>query len=161
MRVSHDVFSEVNPAFCTCALLKFTQAFLTVNEHGPELLVAYLSLPIALSGDLEHSFDGTNKNTGLLEWLERNPHVQVGLTERVNGSMGIVTDAIRFGCFCRLLELDELARLRPGQRNVKKIPTKTLGENPAQALKHAERLGYWFATAGSTRTIFEMMGLTV
>jgi len=48
---------------------------------------------VALSGDLADAFGGTNRNTGLLEWLERSPQVQVGLADRVNASMGIVTEA--------------------------------------------------------------------
>ncbi len=76
MIVTHDVYSETNPAFCTYALAAFTAAFITVNEYGPELPVAYLSLPVALSGDVADSFKGTNKNTGLLEWLERNPYIR-------------------------------------------------------------------------------------
>lgn len=161
MRVAHDVFSETNPAFCAYALVSFTAAFITVNDHGPELPVAYLSLPVALSGDLNGSFDGTNKNTGLLEWLERNPYIQVGLTERLNCSMDIVTEAIRFGCYSHVLAVDESARLRLGAYKVKKSVIKALSEYPAQTLKRAERLGYWFAAAGSTKTVFDMMGLTI
>ncbi|KPZ16107.1 hypothetical protein ALO41_102970 [Pseudomonas amygdali pv. ulmi] len=37
--------------------------------------------------------------------------------------------------------------------------TKQLGENTQQTFKHIERLGCWLALAGSTRTVFDMMGL--
>jgi hypothetical protein len=114
-----------------------------------------------LSGDLGGAFEGTNKNTGLLEWLGRSPQVQVGLADRVNASMDIVTEAIRFGCFTRVLKVGEGARLRLGDQKLKKSAVTALSKEPAQALKRAERLGYWFATAGSTRTVFDMMGLTV
>lgn len=161
MSVAHDIYSEVNPAFCAYALAGFTTAYLSMSVVGPELPTAYLALPIALSGDLGGAFDGTNKNTGLLQWLERSPQVQVGLAERVNASMDIATEAIRFGCFARVLAVDESARLRLGGRKIKKAAVDALSEEPAQALKRAERLGYWFAAAGSTRTVFDMMGLTV
>ncbi|MFO0641541.1 MAG: three component ABC system middle component [Polyangiaceae bacterium] len=161
MTVSHDVFSETNPAFCAYALLGFVTAFVAVNEQGPEVPVAYLSLPVALSGDLGDSFGGTNKNTGLLEWLERNPNVRVGLAERVNGSMAIVTEAIRFGCFLSVLLVDERARMRLGPRKVGKNVGKSMSDGPAQVLKRAERLGTWFACAGSTKSVFDMMGFTV
>ncbi len=159
--VAHDVFSETNPAFCAYVLADFIAAFITVNKLGPELPVAYLSLPVALSGDLGASFERTNKNTGLLEWLERNPNIQIGLAERLNWSMDIVTDAIRFGCFSRVLTVTRGGRLSLGNRKIKKIAVKMLSEGPAQSFKHAERLGYWFAAAGSTKTVFDMMGLTV
>jgi hypothetical protein len=161
MTAAHDVFSETNPAFCTYALVAFTAAYLSVNEGGPELPLVYLALPLALSGDLAFAFGGTNKNTGLLEWLERNPRVQVGLAARANATMDIVTEAIRFACFTRVVELDESARLRLGAAKLKKSATNALSEGPAQAIKHAGRLGYWFAMTGSMRAVFDMMGLTV
>ena len=161
MSFAHDLFSEVNPAFCAYALAAFSTAYSSVNEKGPELPLVYLALPVALSGDLASSFEGTNKKTGLLEWLERTPQVQIDLMERVNASLDIVTEAVRFACFSHVLTLDEGARLKAGKRKIKKSATTSLSEDPAQSLKRAERLGYWFATAGSTKTVFDMMGLTV
>lgn len=161
MTTAHDIYSETNPAFCACALAAFTKTYLSIRANGPEVPIAYLSLPIALSGDLASAFLGTNKNTGLLEWLERSPQVQIGLVERVNGSLAIVTEAIRFGCFSHVLKFDEGARLGMGDRNIKASAARALREEPGQVLKRAERLGYWFAKAGSTRAIFDMMGLTV
>ncbi len=161
MTVAHDVYSETNPAFCTFVLVAFTAAYLSINNHGPEVPTSYLALPIALSGDLDNAFARTNRNTGLLEWLERSPQVQVGLTERVNGSMSIVTEAIRFACFTRVLVVNEHARLQLGGTRLKKNAVKALSDESGRSIKRAERLGYWFAMAGSTRTVFDIMGLTV
>lgn len=159
MRLAHDIYAETNPAFCTYVLVEFSRAYLSINLAGPELPTAYLALPVALSGDLAGAFAGTNKNTGLLEWLERSPQVQVGLAERVNASMEIVTDAVRFGCFAGALVVSHDARLQLGRKKVKKSAIGLLDDGAAQAIKRAERLGYWFATAGSTRNIFDIMGL--
>ena len=161
MSVAHDIYSETNPAFCAFAVMAFTTAYLSVNSDGPEVPTVYLALPVALAGDLGHCFDGTNKNTGLLEWLNRRPQVQIGLANLVNSSMNIVTDAIRFGCFTRVLVVNPAGRLGLGIQKVKKSAITALSEAPAQSIKRAERLGFWFASAGSTRTIFDIMGLTV
>ena len=161
MKLAHDIYSETNPAFCAYALAGFTTAYTVIKGDGPELPAAYLALPVALSGDLSGTFDSTNKNTGLLEWLERSPQVQLGLAERVNASMEIVTNAIRFGCFARILKIAEGARLGLGNQKIKRKAVTALSEQPAQVLKRCERLGYWFATAGSTRVVFDMMGLTL
>jgi len=67
MKPAHDVFAETNPAFCAFALTEFVRAYVSVNPAGPEMPTIYLSLPVALSGDLAAAFGGTNKNTGLLE----------------------------------------------------------------------------------------------
>jgi hypothetical protein len=161
MNVAHDVYAETNPAFCASALVEFTKAYSSVRPEGPEVPTAYLALPVALSGELAGAFGGTNKNTGLLEWLERSPQVQVGLGQRVNASLDIVTEGIRFACFARVLLMGEGAHLRLGDKKLKVSAISALGLEPAQAIKRAGRLGYWFATAGSTRTVFDIMGLTV
>jgi hypothetical protein len=161
MSIAHDVYSETNPAFCALALVTFTTAYLSVNAEGPEVPEAYLALPVALAGDFGHCFDGTNKNTGLLEWLGRRPQVQIGLATLVNASMDIVTEAIRFGCFSRLLVVNPTARLELGSQKAKKSALAALSAGPAHAIKRAERLGFWFASAGSTRTVFNMMGFSV
>uniref|UniRef100_A4WQP8 Uncharacterized protein n=1 Tax=Cereibacter sphaeroides (strain ATCC 17025 / ATH 2.4.3) TaxID=349102 RepID=A4WQP8_CERS5 len=161
MRDAHDVYAETNPAFCAAALVEFTKAFMSDRQDGPELPVPYLALPVALSGELAGAFDKTNKKTGLLEWLERSPQVQVGLAERVNASLDIVSDGIRFGCFTRLIVIGTDARLRLGDRKLMPRAINALGEEPGQAIKRAGRLGHWFAAAGSTRSVFDIMGLAV
>jgi hypothetical protein len=161
MKLAHDIYSETNPEFCAYALVGFTAAYITMKAGGPELPTAYLALPVVLYGNLSGTFDGTNKNTGLLEWLERNPQVQVSLAERVNASMEIVTNAIRFGCFARMLKIAEGARLSLGNEKIKRKAVTALSDQPAEVLKRCERLGYWFALAGSTRVVFDMMGLTL
>lgn len=161
MTVAHDVFAETNPAFCAYALAGFTRTYLTLNVDGPEVPSCYVALPIALSGDLAVTFNGTNRRTGLLEWLNRNPQVQIQLAARVNASMSIVTEAIRFGCFSHILVMNEDGKIRLGPQNIKKSVLGELGDEPTRTIKYAERLGYWFAMAGSPRTSFDMMGLTV
>lgn len=161
MTVAHDIFAETNPAFCAYALAGFTRTYLTLNDDGPEVPSCYVALPIALSGDLAVTFNGTNRRTGLLEWLNRSPQVQIKLAARVNASMSIVTEAIRFGCFSHILVMNEDGKIRLGPQSIKKSVLGELGDEPTRAIRHAERLGYWFAMAGSPRTPFNMMGLTV
>lgn len=159
--VAHDVYAEMNPAFGAYVLAAFTAAYLTLNDDGPEMPSCYVALPIALSGDFAATFNGTNRNTGLLEWLNRSPQIQVGLSARINASLNIVTEAVRFGCFSQVLALNEDGRIRLGTLKIKKSILNKISGESAHAIKHAERLGYWFAMAGSTKTTFNMMGVTV
>jgi len=161
MRDAHDVYAETNPAFCAAALVEFTKSYISERQYGPELPVAYLALPLALSGELAGSFDKTNKKTGLLEWLERSPQVRVRLAERINASLDIVSDGIRFGCFTHLIAIGEGARLRLSDQKLKPSAINLLGAESGQVFKRADRLGHWFAAAGSTRSVFDIMGLTV
>lgn len=161
MMFAHDLFAETNPAFGAYLLVSFVRGFIEVNSDGPELPVAYLTLPLAISGDLHPSFDRTNRKTGLQEWLERSPQIQVDLAERLNSSMDFVAGAVRLGCFSHTVKLSEGARLIVGQRGLRKDLTSGLSEDLAQSVRYADRLGYWSAAAGSTKTIYDMMGLTL
>ncbi|NVN09759.1 three component ABC system middle component [Nguyenibacter vanlangensis] len=158
--IAYDLYAETNPAFGAYLLVSFVRGFAGANAKGPELPVAYLALPLAISGDLESAFDHTNRKTGLQEWLERSPQIQINLAERLNNSMDFVSGAVRFGCFSHTVQLTKGARLTVGTRMLKKDLTFGLSSELAQVVRYADRLGYWCATAGSTKTIYDMLGLT-
>ncbi|WP_336866573.1 three component ABC system middle component [Sphingomonas sanguinis] len=159
--IAHDLFAETNPAFGAYLLLSFVRGFAEETDKGPELPIAYLALPIIVSGDLRATFDGTNRRTGLQEWLERSPQIQVGLGERLNHSMDFVAGAVRLGCFSMVVHLSHEARLGEGTRYCRRDLATGLSNELAQSVRHAERLGYWCAAAGSTKTIYDTMGLTL
>lgn len=159
MAIAHDIFAETNPAYCAALLATFVGAYRSRCDADPDIALCYAVLPLALSGDLASTFDRTDRRTGLLEWLRRSPVIQIRLAGRVNGSLDIVTEAIRFACFSQLLAIDAEGRLVPGASTVPKDLTKQLSENTQQIFKNIDRLGSWLALAGSTRTVFDMMGL--
>ena len=158
--IAHDIFAETNPAFCAHVLVAFTTSFQETWPAGPEAPLAYLALPLVVSNELAQTFDGTNRNTGLSVWLDRNPGILVGLASRVDASLDIVTEALRFGCFAQVLSWQGAHILR-GLAPMKKVTSAGSGEAVAGAMKRAERMGYWLAAVGSQRAVFSMMGLTV
>jgi hypothetical protein len=158
--IAYDVYSETNPAFGAYALVAFASAYISIDDRGPEAPLAYLALPLSLSGDIAGTFEGTNKNTGLLVWLERHPRIQVGFAARANACLEMVTETIRLSCFTEVIELNGVARLQLGSKKFQKNASRALSREPAQAIRHSQRLGYWFAATGSTRAVFDMMGLT-
>lgn len=161
MIVAHDLYAETNPAFCAYILATFVSAYEEENSNGPEMLLCYAALPIAMSGDLEKTFPGTNRLTGFLEWLQRNPVVQIDLRERIDSSADIVTEAIQYGCFTKLLSINEQGLMSTGSKSTNKSAISRLSSPNLNAFKRARSLGYWMAMSGSTRTTLNMMGLTV
>ena len=158
--IAHDIFAETNPAFCAHVLVAFTTAFQETWPAGPEVPLTYLALPLVISNELAQTFDGTNRNTGLPVWLERNPGTLVDLVSRVEASLDIVTEGLRFGCFAQVLSWQGAHVVR-GPAPMKKVTSAGSGEAVASAMKRAERMGYWLAAVGSQRAVFSMMGLTV
>ena len=161
MDIAHDLYAETNPAFCAYLLAAFSSAYQEENDEIPEVSLCYTSLPLALSGDLADTFAGTNRLTGLLEWLQRHPVIQIDLCARINGSLDIVTEAIRYGCFAQLLLLTETGRLQVGSKAINKSAINRLSLETQQAFKQAKLLGHWMAMSGTSRTTLNMMGLTV
>jgi len=161
MNLAPDLFAETNPAFCTTALTAFTRSYVHLQPDGPEMALTYLALPLALSGDLAGTFSGTNKNTGLIEWVNRSPEIQIALPDRINASMPFVTAAIRYACFFRLLLLDEDTRLQVGPNRIRPAAVQRLGPEASRSIRHASQLGFWFASAGTSRTVFATLDVTV
>jgi len=158
---AYDVYAEFNPGFCASVLQNFIEAYMAIQPTGPELPVLYLALPIVLSGELQVSFQGTNRNTGLLEWLNRNPYIYIDLAARINSSTNIASEAIRFACFSKILNVGKDARCTLGDKTIKKKLFKNLSQESEQTLKRAQKLGYWFADAGTTKTIFNILGISL
>lgn len=156
MILAHDIYAETNPAFCSFLLSGFCELHNYSVGKNPEIPLIYLVLPIVLSEDLTSTFLGCNKKTGLLVWLERNPSVLNDLTKRVNSTLGITTEAIRFGCISSILSLNA-----DGTIEGKKINLSRLIKNNSLSLKKIRLLSYWFSEMGSTRATFEAMGLTL
>lgn len=159
MAIAHDIFAETNPAYCASLLATFCKAYSTKSGSYPDAILCYSVLPIALSGDLSATFNGTDRRTGLLEWLRRNPAIQIRLAARINGSLDIVTEAIRFGCFANLIAMTPEGRIAPSMLSGVKKHLAGVSEQSALAFKSIDRLGHWLAMAGSSRTTFDLMGL--
>uniref|UniRef100_A0A9E7ZMH7 DUF6521 family protein n=1 Tax=Bosea sp. NBC_00436 TaxID=2969620 RepID=A0A9E7ZMH7_9HYPH len=90
--------------------------------------------------------------------MDRNPGILINLAIRVDASLGIVTEGLRFGCFSQVLRWQGAHILR-GPTPIKKVTSARSGEAVAGAMKRAERMGYWLAAVGSQRAVFSMMGL--
>jgi hypothetical protein len=156
MMLAHDLYAETNPAFCAHILAKFCTGHQKKANTPAELAVCYLALPIVLSEDLNKTFEHTNGATGLSTWLDRSPEVRVGFAERVNLTLQFTTEAVRFGCFSKALHLDTEGLIYCGKLSTNKSKSPSI----AQAELKAERLGQWFDSAGSSRAVMSLFGVT-
>lgn len=158
MKAAHDVYAETNPAFCAAVLARFCESYCDGDGQDLALSVAYLVLPIALSDDLAETFEGCNKNTGMLVWIERSPRIIANISSRINGTLQITTDAVRFGCITGVLRLASDGRLASGNKT---IPSSAIQGSSGSGFKRAYLLGNWFAGAGSARAVLEAFGVSV
>lgn len=158
MKAAHDIFAETNPAYCAAVLAQFCETYGEHQGAAPAAATVYLVLPIVLSEDLAGTFDKCVKGTGLLVWLDRSSRVRDGFSGRVNATLAISTEAIRFGCVAGLLRLDSEGSIASSH---KKLPPVVSSGVAGAPLKRARLLGAWFAEAGSARAVMEALGVSV
>ncbi|REE07301.1 hypothetical protein B0G71_7789 [Paraburkholderia sp. BL27I4N3] len=160
MKIAYDLFAETNPAFGAYGLLGFCRKYLAAAGKRPAFALSYIALPIALSDDLDASFEQTTAITGLLTWLNRYPDVRVDLGARLDASKDVVSAAMRFALSARALSLEADGTFRPGPQRPVQAAADSLPHNAKRALKRAERLGTWMGNAGTAGTIFSAFGVT-
>ncbi|WP_219847775.1 three component ABC system middle component [Burkholderia multivorans] len=158
MTRAYDLYAESNPAFCAAVLASFCAAYSGRARQAPSLIVVYPVLPIVMSQDLAETFEGTNRGTGLMVWLHRHPRVLDDLAKRINATLCITTEAVRFGCFSNLLKLDLDGSIAGV---LKSLPAQGRDGSVSAIFKHSRLLGYWMAGEGSPRAIMESFGVTV
>jgi hypothetical protein len=156
---AHDTYAETNPAFCAFALIYFCKSYEEIKGTPPDLPLIYLILPIVLSMDASAAFENTKITTLLSDWIQRNPLLTLMFDERVNRTLKITADALRFACLTQSLKITDQIKVTLGDKKPKKS-SKTSAAHMT-TFKYAERLGHWFANAGSTRTIINSFGATV
>lgn len=160
MNLSRDVFAETNPAFYCAVISQFCAAYKEAqsDRRPPAIPLVYLIVPLAISQDVGPTFDGCNKDTGLPQWLSRNPRLTIDLAKKVNATLDLTTAAVRFGCLARRLHINFDGDLDTSNKT---LPASVKGGVASPALKRARLLGIWMATMGSPRAVLEELGLSV
>lgn len=157
---SRDVFAETNPAFYCAVISQFCSSYKQAqsSQRPPAIPLIYLIVPLAISQDMGPTFDGCNKDTGLPQWLSRNPRITLDLAKKVNATLELTTAAVRFGCLARRLRISPDGDL---DASTKTLPASVSGGVASPALKRARLLGIWMATMGSPRAVLEALGVSV
>lgn len=158
MIVSYDLYAETNPAFVSFLLYRFVKHYSEGTPQAPNISLAYLLVPMAMSERLETSFASTNAATGFLAWLNRFPEARVGLRRDVALSKDVTRDGLRAALHSQLLSLNKDGTLTIGL--AKKPPENTKGklsQGPKSAVTRAERLGVWMSKVGGPALIFSAL----
>lgn len=158
MKVTYDLYAETNPAFIAYLLQRFVLKHRGKAERPPHISLSYLAVPIALTGNLESTFSGTNSRTGFLAWVSRFPEIRIELNSNIAVCRDVVLSGIKAGVHGRLLTITETAHLNLG--SAKSPPESQKGQLPDAAkacVSRIERLGGWMADAGDPASIFSAL----
>lgn len=158
-----DVYAHTNPAYGAILIREYLRGVEHIVRDGVDFPLLLLPLPIAMSGQLAESFDGTNVATGLLAWLQRSPNIKILLPDVVRKTTFYSQRSALLGLTSGVITVDSVARFRSGAKGILQEPLKAYAasDERGQALRRAQRLGHWCGRVGSLESIFNMMGFTL
>ncbi|WP_214797091.1 three component ABC system middle component [Exiguobacterium sp. s5] len=164
--ISSDLYSANNPALCSLLIKSFLDGFEEVNKEGCEFPVIFLTLPFMLSSNIRDCFKGSNKNTGLLTWLSREPQVLIDLSTRIEATDLLTKNALIFGANNHIFKFNETGLLLADNSGILKKQFNLFLKEDKKSEVHemficSKRFGIWCGHLESTRNIYNVMGLSI
>lgn len=161
--ISGDTYSTTNPALCSLILWSFLSGFEQVKKDGCELPILFLPLPLILSKTIRNNFEGSNTATGLLTWIARNPSILINIAQRVEATQNITRDAILFGTTNNVLAFNDEGLVFSNNKGIKvsKVFLEDHFKEGKEMLLTTRRFGNWCGQLESTKTIFNVLGVSL
>ena len=154
-----EVAHLFNPAFCATVLAYSARGFTAEASAGLPWLFTFVVVPLILHKSTRE-VSPTIKTTKLHSWIERNPSIRIGFSDRARSVVPHVREAIIFGASTGLLVCDACGNVFAGPRLPKK-ETNTVSEEVRECFRRARTLGAVLASGGTEYTVFAMLGVQV
>lgn len=156
-----DVLAATNPALGSLIIYFFVESFIRAAETGPDLALAYLPVPVALSAPLARTFEGTTVATGLLGWTARDPSALLYLPEQTEAAVTMSRSSIIFGLQHGILAVVD-GRLVARPEALRRVPKDPTGVDiTRRPFTVAARLGTWCGAMRSSAMVFITLGIKV
>ena len=150
----------LNPAFLAILLWHAGRGYAAAATARPFLFhEAFLILPFILDRHTRELLPRSTR-TSLPAWLEDNPLIRTRVLPRARLLVPFTKEAVLFGCGQGLLNLSasEIKADERWRRAIKQM-LRSCTEEVAECATKAEFLAKWFSSAGSSQTIFVLLGL--
>ncbi len=154
-----EVANLFNPAFCATVLAFSSRGFAAEASAGLPWLLSFVVVPLILHKSTRE-VSPTVKTTKLHSWIERNPAIRVGFSDRARNMVPHVREAVIFGASSGLLICDASGNLFAGPTLPSKA-MKTDSEEVRECFRRAKTLGAVLANGGAEHTILAMLGVQV
>lgn len=152
-----DLFAMSNPVLCGLILWAFSKGYTNITKCGYNYPLLYLPIPFVLSKSISTTLKGTNKKTGLFEWLSRNPDIPLYIQDIVLNTRNITIDAISISLRHQLITIDQNNNVTPG---IKKLTHAINPKSEIQVLlKNSVLFGTWMGQINSTRLVLQSLGI--
>ena len=161
--ISADTYTTTNPPLCSLILWSFLNGFEHLKKDGCELPILFLPLPLILSKAIRNNFEGSNTATGLLTWIARNPSILINLAQRIEVTQDITREAILFGASNDVFTFNDDGLIFSNKNGIKvsKVFSEDHFEGGKEMLLTTKKLGTWCGPLESTKTIFNVLGVSL
>jgi hypothetical protein len=157
-----EVANHLNPAFLGALLRKAVDGYAEKSDSGLPFELAFLVLPLCLHPDTVRRLPARAASTPLHTWLQQGEirDVLVTFGGRAEALVPFTREAIIFAAQRGVIVVDDAGRLRVGRRALSGITTyPNVSEDIKRAVNGAVLIGRWFALAGTTATIYSLLGV--
>lgn len=151
-----------NPAFIGVLLRKSIDGYTEEVKTGMPFELLFLVPPICLHPATAKRLPRSPSATPLHVWLQReeNRDVLLAFSERASAVVPFVREALLFCCGRGVITIGDDGKLRAGATKLRGITQYRLaGEEVKDGIRLAEMTGRWFALAGTTATVFTLLGV--
>lgn len=154
-----DVSNLLNPAFLGLLLHKSVRGFKKEASAGMPFELASLVLPFVLHPATRNRLPARISTT-LPTWLQLNRDVLVSFPKRTRELLPFTLEALSFLVERGVLAFNAEGRIDAGVIKVGSMSQyQDATEEIAACCKRAEFVGRWLALAGSTATIYVLLGI--
>lgn len=161
-----ELANLLNPAFTGALLRTALDGYVDELHAGMPFELAFLVLPLCLHPGTASRLPTDASKTPLHAWLQReeNRDVLVSFADRVLALVPYTREALVFAAQRGVLVFDDSGAIRVGAVKWAKLTSysnsyRNSGEEVKEAIRRAEFVGRWFALAGTTTTIFTLLGV--
>jgi hypothetical protein len=144
-----------NPALTSVLLSEFVRTYQAAGHGAPTLPLVFIVLPIAMSRSTVASFAGTNRSTGFLTWLSRNPQLSLQIPSKVRLAREITGEALSFGLAYGLLQVTAEGTLQATKKRIK-LDRKNINEERMSMVAVARNLGAWTSQLSDVMVFFSL-----
>lgn len=158
MKLWHQRTKEIaylfNPAFCGEIIRLSIKAYQKVNSEGMPISLAFLVLPIILHKNTRINLPTAKKY--LHAWIQENPEVLIGFSDRASELVQISREAILF-----LLQKDLIVIQNSclKVKNYRRKNVEGLEGEASECFNKALTLGTLLSKAGTHSSIYAMFGV--
>ena len=158
-------FEEIflfNPAYCGALAYEFVRAYETAKKKPAPFALIFCALPMVLHPDTRDRLP-YSIITKLLTWIENNPDVRVGFSDRAQNLTPYLRDALRYAAMRQVICFASNGNITTGSKRASFTP-KVLEETTVdvrETVNAIRKVARWFAASGDTATILAAWGVRV